>query len=114
MLGKLSMFFGSVIAMPIVAQIPTADGTVSELAKAGAQGILAFIVVTETLAIYKMFKLWRADIEKERIENKDQTAKFEDLMSKHTEAMTKQASSNEQIATAVHRNADVIKKCKHE
>lgn len=113
MLGKLTVFFGSVVAMPIVGQL-SPETSAGELAKAGAQGILALVVVAETLAIYKMFKLWRNDIDTERLANKEQTVKFEDLMSKHTEAMTKQAASNEQIATAVHRNADVIEKCKHE
>jgi len=110
MMGKLGLFMGSVIAMPVIGQL-SPESAVGELAKGGAQMILAVVVVAEAIAIFKMFKLWRDDIESEREDRKTEREKFEEIIKDNAEANTRLATTNEALKDSVYHFAKVVESC---
>ena len=100
MVGKLTVFFGSIMAIPIVAQMPTTT-TAGELGKASGQMVLAIVLVFVSGALVQVFRMAQKDRDKDRDKWEKRDEKFTELMVKNAEAMTRQADSNEQVATAI-------------
>jgi len=110
MMGKVAGFISTVAAVPIVGQIP-AESVVGKLAVGSAQFVLSVVVVIEALAIFKMFKIWRADIAQERLDRQNDRDKFEEIIRENAKASTQLATSNEALKESVYHFAKVVEGC---
>jgi len=122
--GKITMFMGSVITLPFLAQVDP-QSVAGELAIATAQGVLSVVVVAEAIAIIVMFRQWRKDVETDRKSDKEQSDKLTTLIADNSavirqtnDATHRSANAMEQFErsisdfrVAVDRNTEVIKKC---
>lgn len=111
MFSKVVVFLGATTAIPIVGQIPV-EGTVEKLAVGTAQMILAIVVVAEAAAIFGMFKLWRKDVDIDRVQAKEESKVLQVLVEKNAEANTRRTESERELKEAVATLANVIEKCK--
>ena len=105
--GKVSIFMGSIIGIPILGLFgdPTND-----LATGSAQLILAILAVIEGLALYKMFQLWRQDVRDQRKKDEARQEVLQQLIAENTAAQALSAESNKQFKEAVYHFATVIEK----
>ena len=124
MAGKSTIFLGSVITLPFLAQVDP-QSVAGELAIATAQGVLSIVVVAEAIAIICMFRQWRKDVETDRISDKEQAGKLTDLIANNTAVISQNRDATHRSANAmesfertvaefkisVDRNTEVIKKC---
>jgi hypothetical protein len=111
--NHIAGFIGSTIAIPIVGQIPTATDSISQLATGTAQFILAVAVVVETCAIYRLFKMWRKDVEDDRLEAKADKEHLEAIIKESSANSAIQADSNKQLKEAVYHFSSVVSRCDH-
>ena len=121
MITKLTAgFFASIVAMPIIAQIP-ATTDVERLGKGTAQFVLAIVVVALAAAIVAIFKLHRQDAITAKEELKQEMAKSQELLkeqmeksakliSDNTSAMNLMANSNNQLKEAIYHLSHIIEK----
>lgn len=109
MLTKLTIFVASLAAMPIVAQIEP-SGIAGKLAVGSTQSILAIVVVAQAVAIFKMFKLWRADIQAEREAAAEMRSHLESVISENAVSQAQVATAVRENSEAVHHFANVIDK----
>ena len=100
-------FIGSVSALPVLAQL-SPDTAISKLAVGSAQFVLAVVVVAEAYAIFKMFKLWRDDIQADRVGQKEQSDKLETIVIENAKASTSLAESNRGLTESMHRFANIM------
>ena len=86
MLGKFSVVVLGAVSMPVLAQFNPST-SVGQLTQASAQGVLAFVVVAEAVALVLMFRQWHKGIEKDRQEAKDLAKTLTKTISENTAAM---------------------------
>lgn len=109
---KLVTMVGAAAAIPLVplvGQVAVDPRSIwREMAVGTAQGILAIVVVAEALAIFKMFLMWRKDVERRREEDKKESEEVRkvliEVVSKNTEAMALQAQATQEFKEAVYSN----------
>jgi len=103
-------FISSVAMIPVIGQM-SPESAVGKLAVGSAQMVLSIIVVAEALAIYKLFKDWRKDVEFEKKESKEEREQLISLIEKNAESNTELAESTKGLKESVYHFAKVIEKC---
>jgi len=110
MVTKLCILAGSVTTIPILAQIQPST-LIGKLAVGSAQFILSTLVVILGFAVFKMFKLWRADVETYRIADAARYERVEKVLSDTAVSQAQLSTSLANHTEAVHRFANVVDKC---
>ena len=100
---RLAAFLGTVTAMPILAQVNPST-VAGKLSVASGQTVLSIVLVAETVAFYKFFKLWRADVEAERQSARDDRIHTDSIIADN-------AASQAQVATAIQNMTASINNC---
>lgn len=108
--GNVIGFVSSAALIPIMGQL-SPDTTLGQLATGTAQFILSVVVVVEACAIYKMFQLWRKDIETDRLEAGKDKDQMEKLIADNSASSVLLANSNKELKEAVYHFSDVVKNC---
>jgi hypothetical protein len=97
--------------MPALAMLDP-ETMIGQLAVGSAQFVLSVVVVVESWAVYKMFCLWRKDVDKAREEQKEQNDQILEVLQTHSEATANYATSNQQLKESIYKFADVVKDLK--
>lgn len=106
---KVVGFFGSVTVLPVLAQLEPST-LIGKLAVESAQFVLSVVVVAEAVAIYKMFRLWRADVEAARAIDKDRHDKMSEVLSANAVSQSQLSTTIQRHTEAIHRFANAVEK----
>jgi len=112
MVGKFCGFIGSVVALPIVGQIPT-EGAYEKLAQGTVQMVLAVVVIGLALALVQVYKLHRKDMLASREELKEDNKVIQSLLAENVKVMTAMKDSNGELKEAIKDLSKMIQGCTH-
>lgn len=112
MTKSVCIFIGALTGLPMIGQFDP-QTIAGEIGKSSAQMVLAFVAVAEAVVIYRMFSMWRKDIESDQQKRDQERSKYEELLQAQVKTSTDLAISNQQLKESVYHFAETVKACRN-
>jgi hypothetical protein len=110
----MALFLVSIAALPMVEPVMAQAGPISAAKEVGSMSatmVLALIAVCSSGALFKMFQLWRLDVDQARAEAKESADLIRAVVSENSVALVSVNVSNQQLKDSVYHLSSVISNC---